>query len=1121
MSERRRVQSSVCDRSGLPRVAHRRRSRIAPVLSAISLITLTSVTTVAAVTTVASVGTSPAAAIPGTPGVPQAPTVAFTEDFENNVSTSPILLTNYVGALGDTYTADPAWLTNCNGVIVVPNSPDSDMGQSGCRLLVDYSTVRQLAYAAGVAMGAADPATNHAVTAFTEGNPGANKVQFQTVNPIPLMASNRFLTFSVAASETSCTSNHALFEFYLLNGASQIPTFTTPIDPCSSPLAKSVSVPKIGNSGAGTMMAGVFPSNSSVLFSGSSVGIKMVNAQGSGAGNDAAFDDIQILDVTPQLDKSFAPTTVPQGGTSALTFTVTNTTDLAAKNGWSFSDALPPGLTLAASPAPSTTCPAGVVNAPAGASTVSMTGNLSAGMPSCTVTVTVTSAVAATYTNGPANMTVAGLNPPGSSSVTFIPAEDLHISKAASPDPFVPGQALTYKVVVTNSGPSAADGAVVSDPLPAALAGAGFTWTCTASAGSTCTASGTGNIDDTVDVAVDGTLTYTVTGTVPSSVQSTLTNTATLTPPANSSDPDCDPDCTATATTAANPTLGLSVSKTSTPDPYVPGANLTYTVTVANSGPSDAVGAGVSDPLPVALAGHGFTWTCTPSAGSSCTASGSGDIVDTVDIPAGGSVVYTITGTVPSSTTGALINTAVATPPPGTTAPTCTPSCSGSNSSPPGPAVALSIAKSASPDPYVPGDTLSYTVTVSNAGPSDALGATVEDPLPLQLAGDGFTWTCRPSAGSTCSASGSGDIDDTVSVTSDGDVVYTVTGTVPSSVQSTLTNTATVTPPQGDTDSGCTPDCSATTATAAAPLVSLSVTKSASPDPYVPGQSLTYSITVSNAGPSDAIAAGVDDSLPAPLAGAGFTWTCHPSTASSSCTPTGSGDIVDTVTVAAGGSVTYSVTGIVPPSSSAALINTATASPPPGTTDPGCSPNCSASATTAADPVVGLSIEKASTPDPYVPGLALTYTVTVTNVGPSDAPGATVADPLPASLSHFTWTCTATAGSTCSASGHGDIERHRRRSLRRSARLHHQWHRARLVHRHLGQHRHRHRTGWDDRHGVHTRLHRHQHQPVGPGRVPTRHQDGQSRPLHAGPAPHLHADRHQRRTLRRCGPGGV
>ena len=313
MSERRRVQSSVCDRSGLPRVVHRRRSRIAPVLSAIGLITLTSVTTVAAVTTVASVGTSPAAAIPGTPGVPQAPTVAFTEDFENNVSTSPILLTNYVGALGDTYTADPAWLTNCNGVIVVPNSPDSDMGQSGCRLLVDYSTVRQLAYAAGVAMGAADPATNHAVTAFTEGNPGANKVQFQTVNPIPLVASNRFLTFSVAASETSCTSNHALFEFYLLNGASQIPTFTTPIDPCSSPLAKSVSVPKIGNSGAGTMMAGVFPSNSSVLFSGSSVGIKMVNAQGSGAGNDAAFDDIQILDVTPQLDKSFAPTTVPQG----------------------------------------------------------------------------------------------------------------------------------------------------------------------------------------------------------------------------------------------------------------------------------------------------------------------------------------------------------------------------------------------------------------------------------------------------------------------------------------------------------------------------------------------------------------------------------------------------------------------------------------------------------------------------------------------------------------------------------------------------------------------------------------------------------------------------------------
>jgi hypothetical protein len=49
------------------------------------------------------------------------------------------------------------------------------------------------------------------------------------------------------------------------------------------------------------------------LFSGSQVGIRMVNANGSGAGNDAAFDDIKILDATPTITKSFSPESVTEG----------------------------------------------------------------------------------------------------------------------------------------------------------------------------------------------------------------------------------------------------------------------------------------------------------------------------------------------------------------------------------------------------------------------------------------------------------------------------------------------------------------------------------------------------------------------------------------------------------------------------------------------------------------------------------------------------------------------------------------------------------------------------------------------------------------------------------------
>ena len=155
-----------------------------------------------------------------------------------------------------------------------------------------------------------------------------------------------------------------------------------------------------------------------MLISGSSIGVRLVNNNGSGAGNDLAFDNIKIFDVTPQLDKSFSSDEVGVGQTSTLTLTVTNTDDLAAKNGWSFIDNLPAGLTVAG--AATTTCPAGIVTAPIGGSTVSVAGNLNAGTVSCTVTVQVTSSTTGSFTNDASSFSsVVGMSLPNPATVTF------------------------------------------------------------------------------------------------------------------------------------------------------------------------------------------------------------------------------------------------------------------------------------------------------------------------------------------------------------------------------------------------------------------------------------------------------------------------------------------------------------------------------------------------------------------------------------------------------------------------------------------------------------------------------------------------------------------------------
>lgn len=71
---------------------------------------------------------------------------------------------------------------------------------------------------------------------------------------------------------------------------------------------------------------------------------------------------------------------------------------------------------------------------------------------------------------------------------------------------------------------------------------------------------------------------------------------------------------------------------------------VTYTVVVANDGPGDVIGATVANLVP-GLIGD-ITWTCVASGGASCSSEGVGQINDSVDLPSGSSITYTITAVV-------------------------------------------------------------------------------------------------------------------------------------------------------------------------------------------------------------------------------------------------------------------------------------------------------------------------------------------------------------------------------------------------------------------------------------------------------------------------------------------
>jgi uncharacterized repeat protein (TIGR01451 family) len=811
--------------------------------------------------------------------------------------------------------------------------------------------------------------------AFTDTLPGTH-----TVSPIPNVVSTCGGTVTTGANTITLAGGA------LAGGAAAT----------SCTIAVNVRAPVAAGSGTNSLAAGAVTS---------------AEGYSNPAAANAALTRV-ITNVT--LNKSFDPATVAVGGTSQLTINVlNNNANAVALSAGALADALPAGMVVASPPAASNTC-GGSLTAVAGAASVSLANASIAANATCRLQFDVVANVAGNLINTlPAAAFASAQNVgnplPASATLTATGTADLSITKSDGTATATPGSTTTYTIVAANGGPHGVAGAFVSDTPPAGVTFSG--WTCAASAGSSCTASGSGAIADTVTLQSGGTATYTVVAQIAAGATGSIANTATINAPPAVIDANPANDA-ATDVDALVPAVALAVAKTDGSATYTPGTSATYTVTVTNSGVSDATNVTVADALPpgVALSADA---TCVASGASSCGAvsgttgqtsfGASGAYV----VGAGaGSVVFTVPVAFAAALAAdPLVNSASATD-----------LASGASAVGTDSDTRLAIANVAlaktGPASVGAASSIAYTVTIANAGPSAANGATFVDNVPATITSIGATCggasggaACPPSVGVAGNAvSGSIPL-----LPPGGSVVVTITGTAPAN--GTLSNTASVAPPPGTSDPDASNNSSTATTTVNA-IADVSIVKSA-PAAIDAGSTFAYTLTIANAGPSAADGATFADDVPAAVTGVGAT--CGGATGGAACPPSvgvaGNAVSGSVPVLPSGGSVVITITGTAP--ASGALSNTGTVSVPPAVGDPNPANN---SSTVASDVtlVSDLAITKSDGSATYTPGGTATYTIVVTNAGPSDALNVTVGDPLPAGVVLAAdATCIATGTATC------------------------------------------------------------------------------------------------------------
>ncbi len=280
------------------------------------------------------------------------------------------------------------------------------------------------------------------------------------------------------------------------------------------------------------------------------------------------------------------------------------------------------------------------------------------------------------------------------------------------------------------------------------------------------------------------------------------------------------------------------------------------------------------------------------------------------------------------------------------------------------------------------GDTVTFELTVTNAGPFDATGIVIDDMLP-----PGLSYVSHDEAGNGTYDAATGLWSGVAVSATPGNntatlqIVATVTAT------GSITNTASISgADQGDPDDSNNSDTASVTGIAA----DIQIQKTVTPAEANPGESVTFTVTATNLGGDDATNLAISDPPPAglvfdtvtPSVGsyAGNTWTIG--------------------NLAVGATATLTIDATV--STTGTLTNLASVqSLDQGDPTPG---NDSDSASVLSNGISDLFVVKTAEPTTVEQFGTVVFTIALDNNGPDDATGVVLNDTLPAGLTYVSHT---------------------------------------------------------------------------------------------------------------------